>query len=73
MTPRHFVSKSVTRPGWYDWWVEDADTGRELDRGSARKAHVALGQALRALSACERRMADGRPTELVEAEAAEEG
>jgi hypothetical protein len=68
MTLKQFVCKSTTRRDWYDWWIEDTDTGRELDRGSASKRHVAHGQARRALTACERRLEDGRPTELVEVE-----
>ena len=70
MTLRHVVSKSVTRSDWYDWWIEDADTGRELDRGGASRFQVAQGQARRALSECERRMQEGQPTELAEVEEA---
>jgi hypothetical protein len=74
MTLERFVCKSKTRPDWYDWWIEDTDTGRELDRGGARTLRAADDQARRALSACEQRLGEGRPTELAEepAEAAEE-
>jgi hypothetical protein len=66
MTLKQFVRKSTTRPDWYEWWIEDTDTGRELDRGGSGKQIVAREQARRALSACEQRLGDGRPTELVE-------
>ena len=67
MTPTRFISKSTSRE-WFDWFLVDSDTGRQLDHGGANKSHVANAEAWQALAAFERRMAEGPPTEEVEVE-----
>jgi hypothetical protein len=68
MTLKRFGSKSATRD-WYEWFLVDLDSGRELDRGGANKSHVAFDEAGQAFTAFERRLVEGPPTELVEVEA----
>ena len=67
MTLKRFGSK--TSRGWYEWFLVDLDTGRELDRGGARKSTVANNEAWNALAAFERRLTEEPRTELVELDA----
>ena len=68
MTLKPFISRSNSRRDWYEWWIEDEDTGRELDHGGAGNDGVASNDAARALAVRERRLLEGPPTELVEVE-----